>query len=399
MKNKILFMLVGIVVIVLTAFTVSVNATTLSSTFSEADKAYHAILELNWSQNEIAERVDTLIRKHYKDSFPSYFGGMYISDDSTSLIIQIVKENIPKENSDEYSIYKEIISMGSSVTVEYVNNSFAELNDVNDRIVEHLTSKEKEFANLRAIHTDVINNVVVVELADISEKQQENFKNDFSNARDIDYKLINFIQGEEYSSFVNLFPGEAIRVADGGLCSMGFRTRRNGRNGFITAGHCGFVGDVVPTGRFTFSQFVHNQRLDYAFVETHAWLTPTNNLAFTAPGITRLAVLNNATPFYTVGTAIAKAGHATRYTTGRINALNVTVNYSNPAVTIHGLVRSNLRAAAGDSGGVVFIPRTDANGGSFPIGIVSGGHSFLWVNTMFFTGIANMPMWVTSGRY
>lgn len=92
--------------------------------------------------------------------------------------------------------------------------------------------------------------------------------------------------------------------------------------------------------------------------------------------------------------AKAKDGYTTKYTTGKITGLNQTINYTS-GMTIKGLVKSSCKAAEGDSGGIVFIPRKDSDGGSLPIGIISGGNS----TSMAFTHIDNLPYELQNNRY
>lgn len=180
---------------------------------------------------------------------------------------------------------------------------------------------------------------------------------------------------------------------------MGFRTKLNGKNGYLTAGHCynGFY--VIESGVFKVIQFANNQNYDYAFVETHSNYTPTNTLAHPGNGITTLTFTPNTCPTFVVGTAIAKSGITTKYTTGKVTALNATVKYSNVNVTITGLVKSNVKADEGDSGGVVLIPGSGSTG--VAIGIVSGGSpGFLGIGTtMYFSDIGRLPIAFLNGRY
>ncbi|GAA2231293.1 S1 family peptidase [Streptomyces amakusaensis] len=64
-----------------------------------------------------------------------------------------------------------------------------------------------------------------------------------------------------------------------------------------------------------------------------------------------------------VGQAIQKSGSTTRLTSGRVTAVNVTVNYSDGPV--YGMVRTTACSAGGDSGGAHF-------SGSTALGIHSG---------------------------
>ncbi|MER5772516.1 S1 family peptidase [Streptomyces sp. NPDC001985] len=65
-----------------------------------------------------------------------------------------------------------------------------------------------------------------------------------------------------------------------------------------------------------------------------------------------------------VGQALQKSGSTTRLTSGRVIAVNVTVNYSDGPV--YGMVRTTACSAGGDSGGAHF-------SGSTALGIHSGG--------------------------
>lgn len=51
-------------------------------------------LKTNYEQAKITSTIEEIMEK---DSYPSYYGGTYISEDSNSVVLQIVEENIPKE--------------------------------------------------------------------------------------------------------------------------------------------------------------------------------------------------------------------------------------------------------------------------------------------------------------
>ena len=74
---------------------------------------YEQVLEDNWHQALVGEKVQNLLEEYYGENiYPDYYGGMYISDDSKNLIIQVVKENIPI-SQDEYNKYKNIIRLNN----------------------------------------------------------------------------------------------------------------------------------------------------------------------------------------------------------------------------------------------------------------------------------------------
>lgn len=147
----------------------------------------------NSYQSEVAIKVDSLIKKD--NIYPNYFGGMYISDDSKNLIIQLVKDNIPKEsNTSEYDTYNKMLNIDSSIKIKYVKNSYNDLNEINNKIIKYFSSNNAKYNNLNGNYVDVINNIVVVELLENNEEQREEFKRLV-----VDSNLITFV--EEKSTF------------------------------------------------------------------------------------------------------------------------------------------------------------------------------------------------------
>ena len=130
---------------------------------------------------------------------------------------------------------------------------------------------------------------------------------------------------------------------------------------------------------------------------------PSNSLAFPDGDVRTLAVVNYC-PTITTNMEVAKSGKTTEYKEGKVNGLNQTVTYDMPDgsdMVIKGLVSTNLRSDEGGSGSPVFIPRTDAQGGAVPLGVVSGGKDgFLGIGRkMYFTDITDMVSGIQLGRY
>ena len=184
---------------------------------------------------------------------------------------------------------------------------------------------------------------------------------------------------------------------------MGFRVRYNNSDGYVTAGHCIKNASFMYTGNPVFSYFDNNQYYDYGFVATNSSYTTSNSLAFPDGDVRTLAVVNYC-PTITTNMEVAKSGMKTKYTDGKVNGLNQTVTYDmsdGSEMVIKGLVSTNLKVDEGDSGGPVFIPRTDAQGGAIPLGVVSGGKDgFLGIGRkMYFTDITDMVSGIQLGRY
>lgn len=154
--------------------------------------------------------------------------------------------------------------------------------------------------------------------------------------------------------------GDAI-YSGTGRCSLGFNVRNSaGTRFFLTAGHCGRVGTqwrassggaVIAT--MTGSSFPGN---DYAIAQYVSGYT--NN-----PGAVGGQDITSArTP--SVGETVYRRGSTTGTRSGRVTALNTTVNYAQGSVS--GLIRTTVCAQPGDSGGSLYA-------GTSALGLTSGG--------------------------
>jgi len=329
-----------------------------------------SFLELNTKQSDLAEEVEKIISD---DSYPSYFGGLYIKDDSTKLVVQIVENNIPsKDDTSEYLSFNQIISMEGDIEFEFVENSYKELNEINRSLIEYFSSEKANLENLSAHYVDVFNNVVVIELVDNSSKQVEIFRESLLSDRifstiNLTANYVHYTQGFNVNYEINV--GQDI-----GFCSMGFRAKVNGYKGYFTAAHCfSGVGDSSEGG--TVKYWVYDGIVDAAFVKTTLWTNlfnpPTNDLEYTSGSITSLQ--NTMCPYLMINKAVAKSGYTTEYTSGQIKSLNYSGVYSGTYFT--GLIAADFVSDHGDSGGGVFIPVIIDGGAPFA-GIVKGSSSY-----------------------
>lgn len=154
---------------------------------------------------------------------------------------------------------------------------------------------------------------------------------------------------------IDVVGGNAYTMGSGGRCSVGFAV--NG--GFITAGHCGTTGTRTsgPGGTFRGSSFPGN---DYAWVQVDAGNTPVGAVNNYSGG--RVAVAGStAAP---VGASVCRSGSTTGWRCGTVQAYNSSVTY--PQGTVSGLIRTNVCAEPGDSGGSLIA-------GNQAQGVTSGG--------------------------
>ncbi|WP_327031048.1 S1 family peptidase [Micromonospora sp. NBC_01740] len=158
--------------------------------------------------------------------------------------------------------------------------------------------------------------------------------------------------------------GQAIY--SGGRCSLGANVRSGTAYYFVTAGHCTSVGatwyansaQTTVLGSRAGSSFPGN---DYGLVR-YTSLVAHPSAVYTYPG---LLTINGAGNAY-IGQAVCRSGSTTGVRCGTVTGLNATVNYAEGSVS--GLIRTNICAEPGDSGGPLY-----AAGTGTVLGILSGG--------------------------
>ncbi|MFC5944600.1 S1 family peptidase [Micromonospora harpali] len=161
--------------------------------------------------------------------------------------------------------------------------------------------------------------------------------------------------------------GQAVYAAGGGRCSLGANVRSGSTSYFVTAGHCTttattWYADSAGTsvlGSRAGSSFPGN---DYGIVRYTSTTVAHPSAVHTYPGT--LTVTGTAAPV--VGMAVCRSGATTGVRCGSITGLNATVNYAQGSVT--GLIRTNICAEPGDSGGPLYVAATGRI-----VGILSGG--------------------------
>ncbi|MEU9750834.1 S1 family peptidase [Streptomyces niveus] len=155
--------------------------------------------------------------------------------------------------------------------------------------------------------------------------------------------------------------GDAI-YSPSGRCSAGFNVRSGTTDYFLTAGHCtdGNPNWYTNSARTTLigptagSSFPGN---DYGIVRY-------SNASVPRPGTVGSVDITSAANA-TVGMSVTRRGSTTGTHSGTVQGLNATVNYGGGDV-VSGLIRTNVCAEPGDSGGPLY-------SGSRAIGLTSGG--------------------------
>ncbi|MGC5050715.1 S1 family peptidase [Micromonospora sp. DT48] len=188
-------------------------------------------------------------------------------------------------------------------------------------------------------YVDVASNTVVV----LAEPGAEAAGWRFVSRAGVPRSAVRMATEERPRLFADVRGGEPYFIGSG-RCSVGFAVV----GGFVTAGHCGRVGDRTtgadraPQGVFRASSFPGD---DWAFVQVNNNTRVLPEVTDFRGGVARVAGSQEVP----VGSSICRSGSTTGVRCGTVQARNVTVRY--PQGLVGGLVRTNVCAEPGDSGG------------------------------------------------
>ncbi|MFE9913854.1 S1 family peptidase [Micromonospora sp. NPDC005553] len=160
--------------------------------------------------------------------------------------------------------------------------------------------------------------------------------------------------------------GQGIYGGGGARCSLGANARSGSTYYVITAGHCTTTAatwytDSAQTtvlGTRTATSYPTN---DYGLIRYTGRIAHPSAV-YTYPG---LVTINGPGSAY-IGQAVCRSGSTTGVRCGTVTGLNQTVNYATGV--IYGLIRTNICAEPGDSGGPLYVASTGKI-----LGILSGG--------------------------
>ncbi|MFJ6155021.1 S1 family peptidase [Micromonospora profundi] len=152
----------------------------------------------------------------------------------------------------------------------------------------------------------------------------------------------------------------------GARCSLGANVRSGSTYYVVTAGHCTaaastWYADSTQTtvlGTRTATSYPGN---DYGLIRYTSRIAHPSAI-YTYPGLLTVNSYGNAY----VGQAVCRSGVTTGVRCGTVTGLNQTVNYAGGSVS--GLIRTNICAEPGDSGGPLYVASTGVI-----LGILSGG--------------------------
>ncbi|KOG10287.1 MULTISPECIES: S1 family peptidase [Streptomyces] len=164
-------------------------------------------------------------------------------------------------------------------------------------------------------------------------------------------------------TFTRTISGGNAVYASWKRCSVGFNVRNAaGTHYLLTAGHCarGTTNWYTNSARSTWIGPVSG----YSFPGNDYALVRYANTALSHPGMVGAVDITRAGNAY-VGQSVTRRGSTTGSRSGKVTALNVTVNYGDGLV-VYGLVKTNICVEPGDSGGPL-------HSGGTALGLTSGG--------------------------
>ncbi|WP_416980691.1 S1 family peptidase [Streptomyces sp. T028] len=156
--------------------------------------------------------------------------------------------------------------------------------------------------------------------------------------------------------------GDAI-YGGGYRCSLGFNVVSGSTYYFLTAGHCGEVASTWYSNSGQTTTLGTN--VSYSFPTNDYALVRYTNSSVTKSGTAgNTDITSSGTP--SVGTTVYRDGSTTGIHSGRVTALNATVNYGSGDV-VYGMIQTNVCAEGGDSGGPLY------SSSGIAYGLTSGG--------------------------
>ncbi|HEX6357987.1 S1 family peptidase [Actinophytocola sp.] len=329
------------------AFTAPANAAPVESTSSQIQAALQRDLGLNPQQAEVRfqqERVAFSKEKTLRIALGGDYAGSQFDATSGKLMVFV----------SDASRAADVTAAGALATV--VEHSAAELDAVSSTLAKGTASMPKSVAGW---YTDLADNTVVVEAT--SSDAATWAKSLGANVR-ID-KVAELPQ-----TYWNIIGGQAI-TRSGSRCSAGFNARTSGGTRYvITAGHCTsgggtWSGPGGTIGAASGSSFPGN---DYGRITASSSAAVQTGLVdrYSSGSDVRVTGSSNGS----VGAAVCRSGSTTGWRCNSITALNATVQYAQGSVS--GLIRTNVCAEPGDSGGSLV---TNGTSTVTALGLTSGG--------------------------
>lgn len=283
--------------------------------------------------------------------YPDYYAGSYINDNGNLVVYKVQSDSLEAGTNEEYGTAQIDETLEENIgnddfILKDARYSYNELTETMNILNDYKLAENNQVANNFNVYwLSDKSNCIFVELNDCSTDAINDFKNEVCDSETIIFKA----SSGEAEKETKIKAGRKI-ICNNSYGSVGYRVKRNGHIGFITAGHMGEKDDDVYIGSTKIGKIKARKEsgsVDAAFVRvTNDDYTPSNILKGTSNK------LSTTISEPGVGTVINKLGATTGATTGKILSKNVTVTLD--GITHTNLTSADYESAPGDSGGTVY---------------------------------------------
>ncbi|MCH5272960.1 MAG: trypsin-like serine protease [Lachnospiraceae bacterium] len=308
-------------------------------TQAESIRQYNQLLDKFSSKNR-----STSGKAVYDDCF----GGAYLNDNGELVVLLTGNTYANRALVKEYTANPDTITK----TCTY---SYNELNRVVYTMNEHLEELREKGVKISSMYTDVMNNCVVIKVRGADRDAEAEIRKIVDSGCMIIQTTDEIIEYQDADSQAEIKGGyEIYNVDRGKVATLGFCAMRNGKKGYVTAGHfCPSIGQKVSyngtvIGTVTQSGYYQNTYADAAFIESNGAANPTNM-------IMSYQCFSASTYEYPQNTSILMYGRSSGLVHGTIYSYNYTYVPLNPEeYTSTDHVLATYTSQRGDSGGPVF---------------------------------------------
>lgn len=336
------------------------NSVLLETNVTKSSSTFDVIRNLKESfKNNVTRTLD--------NSYPSYYGGMYVNEDNI-LVVQIV-------GADSIAIKNDLAlrAKSSQFQMNACKYSYNELLSTAKNLEAYMISHKEDPDNIKFYGFCIRDkeNDIEIKLGDSSAGNIEKFK-----SLVLDKEYFSYSQSKQMVFESELLLGQSIYYLSWG--SLGFRARRTDGvvapvDGFVTAGH---VTKSVGT------EIYADNQLSETIGVTELWRIGGNMDASFCRTTNNYAVTNQLYQDITSSVTPELASYAVGSTVnlrGRHNASSgvITTTYATwtiSGVTLSGLVGSYYQSQSGDSGGLIYTPDDMRIAGIHTAGAVDSGY-------------------------
>lgn len=276
-----------------------------------------------------AERAATDLAPEARKTAGSAYGGAWFDARSEKLTVAVT-------DGADASTVRALRASGAAVRT--VEHTAKQLDAAKSRI-DRLDAP----SGVNSWSVDPATNSVVVNVVD-AQRADNDVRSFVAKAREAGPVTVRTVADQAQTFAAGTVGGDPYYTGNV-RCSIGFSVH----GGFVTAGHCGGVGQQVRgwdgsyIGNFQGSSFPGN---DYAWVNVGSgWWTVPVVLGWGT--VSDQLVRGSAEA--PIGASICRSGSTTHWHCGRVLAKNETVNYREGSV--HQMTKTSVCAEGGDSGG------------------------------------------------